>query len=121
MHEYNSLKKIRKIIYFSIPFILFALLIEFILLRAFRFSLLNELDSYFQFREIYSLYFQLFVTILSFTNIQIDDSNSKSQIEFYSNQFDFDTIDGYFNFSSFVKSQSQLLAEKIMNKRSDLY
>ena len=120
MHEYNSLKKIRKIIYFSIPFILFALLIEFILLRAFRFSLLNELDSYFQFREIYSLYFQLFVTILSFTNIQIDDSNSKSQIEFYSNQFDFDTIDGYFNFSSFVKSQSQLLAEKIMNKRSDL-
>ena len=119
VHEYNSLRQIRKIIYFSIPIILLGIIIEFIFLRFSKDSLLNELDSFFQFRRIYSLYFQLFISTIGFTNIQIH-SSAQSEISLYSDKFDFYTIDGYFNFSSFVRSQSQLLAEQIMNKRNDL-
>ena len=119
IQEYNNLSKIRKIIYISIPIILICFIIEFIYFKIIQKYLKTQFESYFQFKELYTLYFQLFTSILGIVRIQIG-YNSDTLISIYSNQFDFDTIGGYLNFSSYVLSQSKILSEKIMEKRNDL-
>ena len=87
MHEYNSLTKIRKAIYFSIPFILIILIIEFIYFKNLKNELYNINISYFQFREFYSLYFQLFTSILGITCIKNETDVCQNLVSIYSKKY----------------------------------
>ena len=118
IHEYNSLNKIRKIIYFSIPFILLSLIIEFIYLKSLEKDIHNNNKSYIQFREFYSLYFQLFTSILGNACIKTDNG-CKDSITIYSEQY-FSNGNEYFNFPVFIRGQAQELAAKIMDRRNNL-
>ena len=123
IHEYNSLSKIRKIIYFSIPFILIILIIEFIYLKNLEKDIFHNNISYFQFREFYSLYFQLFTSILGIACIKTDPNKCKNLVssysEEYNNRYDFEEND-YFDFTLFIREQTQNLASLIMDKRNNL-
>ena len=119
IYEYNSLSKIRKIIYFSIPFILLSLIIEFIYLKSLEKDIHNNNKSYIQFREFYSLYFQLFTSILGNACIKTDNG-CENLITIYSEQYFSNEDTEYFNFNLFISGQTQILAAKIMDKRNNL-
>ena len=119
IYEYNSLSKIRKIIYCSIPFILLSLIIEFIYLKSLEKDIDNNNKSYIQFREFYSLYFQLFTSILGNTCIKTDNG-CKNIINIYSEEYHSNEENEYFDFPLFIRGQTQVLATKIMDKRNNL-
>ena len=120
LYEYSTLNKIKQIIYISIPIILLIIIFEIIILK-------NELNdnsknnyNYLEFREIFQLYYQIFTSILGIICIQVNSSHCEDLATIYSNTFDYDTIGGYFNFSLYIRGQSQVLSKKIMEKRSNL-
>lgn len=120
LYEYSTLNKIKQIIYISIPIILLIIIFEIIILK----SELNDNSknnyNYLEFREIFQLYYQIFTSILGIICVQVNTSYCEDLATIYSNTFDYDTIDGYFNFSLYIRGQSQVLAKKIMEKRSNL-
>ena len=120
MYEYNNLKNLRKTIFYSMPILLIYLICEFICIRKFEKDLKNKLNTYMKFREIYSLYFQLFTSILSISCIKTDINSCTSLISIYAKLYDYSQIDGNFDFMSYVRGQSIVLAEKMTNKRNDL-
>ena len=121
IHEYNSLGKIRKVIYLSIPFILIVLILQFINLKSLEKDIYNNNHSYIQFREFYSLYFQLFTSILGLTCIVKTDTDCKSLVSIYSEQYNNkEEEDEYFDFYLFIRVQTQILAAEIMSKRNNL-
>ena len=120
LYEYSTLNKIKQIIYISIPIILLIIIFEIIILK-------NELNdnsknnyNYLEFREIFQLYYELFTSILGIICIQVNSSHCEDLATMYSNTLDYDTLGGYFNFSLYIRGQSQVLAKKIMEKRSNL-
>ena len=128
IHEYNSLTKIRKVIYFSIPIILIILIIEFVYFKQIQKETNNKNISYFQFREFYSLYFQLFTSILGIACIKTKENNCKNLISVYSEHYNNEGSYNYhndeendnFDFILFIRSQTQILSSKIMDKRNNL-
>jgi len=120
LYEYSTLNKIKQIIYFSIPIILLIIIFEIVILK----TELNDNSknnyNYLEFREIFQLYYQIFTSILGIICIQVNSSYCEDLATIYSHTFDYNTIDGYFNFSLYIRGQSQVLAKKIMEKRSNL-
>ena len=118
MYEYNNLKIIRKIIYISIPIILLFFIVEFIFLKALGKSSKNELDLFIQFREFYSLYFKIFLSILSIVNIRLYSSQQSLLFVYAYNNYMYTSE--YFDFQVYIKGQSQLLVEDIIKQREYL-
>ena len=119
LYEYGSLNKIRKIIYISTFIILLIPIIQFILLKSSLNDTSNNNYNYLNFREIFQLYYEIFTSILGYICIKTEtDCERLSTI--YSNQYNYDEIGGYFNFTLFLFIQSQILSQKLMEKRSNL-
>ena len=117
--EYSSLNKIKKIIYLSIPIILLVLIFEYIYLISSQNSIFNLNYSFLEYREFYKLYFQLFTSIVGIACIQTD-SDCKSLVSVYVSTYNFNEIDGFFDFPLFIKVQSKVLAKGIMERRNNL-
>ena len=120
LYEYSTLDKIKQIIYILIPIILLVIIFEILILK----TELNDNSknnyNYLEFREIFQLYYQIFTSILGIICIQINSTYCEDLATIYSNSYDFNTIGGYFNFSLYIRGQSQVLAKQIMKKRSNL-
>ena len=120
LYEYSTLNKIKQIIYILIPIILLVIIFEILILK----TELNDNSknnyNYLEFREIFQLYYQIFTSILGIICIQMNSTYCEDLATIYSNSYDFNTIGGYFNFSLYIRGQSQVLAKQIMEKRSNL-
>ena len=99
LYEYSTLNKIKNIIYISIPIILLIIIFEIVILK----TELNDNSknnyNYLEFREIFQLYYQIFTSIIGIICIQVNSS---------------------YCFSLYIRGQSQVLAKKIMEKRTNL-
>ena len=117
IYEYGNLNNIKKMIYISLPIIFLGPIIQFFILR----SELNDTTknnyNYLEFREIFQLYFEIFTSILGITCIKTE-SDCESLASIYSSQHN--SGDDYFNYSLLIRAQSQVLSQKMMNKRSNL-
>jgi hypothetical protein len=118
-YEYKSLNKIKNIILFSIPIIIIINVLQALNIDIEQVDNSNNNYNYLEFREIFQLYFQIFTSVLGNTCVQ-NESGCKSFVDFFSDQYDFTKIDGSFDFGLFIKGQSQILADKMMNKRNNL-
>jgi len=118
-YEYKSLNKIKNIIMFSIPIIILINIFQALKLSSEEIDNSNNNYNYLEFREIFQIYYQIFTSVLGNTCIH-NENGCKSLIDFFSDQYDFEKIDGSFDFDLFVKGQSQILADKMMNKRNNL-
>ena len=119
--EYNNLNKIRKIMNISLPIIFIFLIIEFIYLKILHSNSSNNNYSFIQFRDFYSLYFQLFTSVLGIACIKTG-TGCKNMISIYSKLYNenYAKKNGYFDFFLFIKGQNQILAKIIMEKRNNL-
>jgi len=118
-YEYSSLNRIKKIIYIIIPIFLVVPIYQFILLKSELNNTSNNNYNYLEFREIFQLYYQLFTSIIGIACIK-RHNDCRNLVSLYSDLYDFDQINGFFNFSLLLRVQSQVLAAKIMDKRSNL-
>ena len=118
-YEFSSLNRLKKVIYIFIPIVLVAPIYQFILLKSELNNTSNNNYNYLEFREIFQLYYQLFTSIIGVTCIK-RQTDCRSLVSLYSDIYDFDQIGGFFNFSLLLRVQSQVLAAKIMDKRSNL-
>ena len=117
MQEYDSLNKIKKIIYISIPIIFLAPIIQFIILKSEINETSNNNYNYLEFREIFQLYYEIFTSVLGVTCINTG-SSCESLSSIYSEQYK--SVNDYFNFTLFIRGQSQMLAQNLMDKRTNL-
>ena len=118
-YEYSGLNRIKKIIYIMILIALIIPIYQFILLKSELNDTLNNNYNYLEFREIFQLYYQLFSSILGIACIK-GNTDCKSLVSIFSDLYDFDQIDGFFDFKLLMRVQSQVLASKIMDKRTNL-
>ena len=118
-YEYKSLNKIKNIILLSIPLIILINTLQVFKIHSEQINNSNNNYNYLEFREIFQLYYQMFTSVLGYTCVQ-NEFGCKSFVDFYSEQYDFEKIDGFFDFGLFIKGQSQILADKMMNKRNNL-
>jgi len=118
-YEYKSLNQIKNIIMFSIPIIILINVLQAFNLNSEESDNSNNNYNYLEFREIFQLYYQIFTSVLGNACIQ-NEFGCKSMVDFFSDMYDFEKIDGFLDFGLFIKGQSQILADKIMNKRNNL-
>ena len=118
IYEYNSLKIIRKIIYIFIPIILIFLIIEFIYLTTLRNRTISELDLFIGFRKFYSLYFQIFVSIIGFSNVRIFYSVQPFIYLYIYNNYLVNQID--MDYRIYIQEQAKILVEDILKQREYL-
>ena len=124
-YEYRNLNKIKNIILISIPIILLFDLLQIFSLKSEQNDNSNNNYNYLEFREIFQLYYQIFTSALGNACIQNEpniqnESNCQSLVDYFSMQYNFEKIDDFFNFGLFIQGQSQILANKMMNKRINL-
>ena len=117
-YEYSGFIKIQKSIYLSIIIIVLAIIGEYIHLYALENDTKNNYNSFLEYREFYKLYFQLFSTIISLSCIQIESSNCKNLISYYTEQYFSKYPEESFDVNSFLLMQSELLAKNMMDKRT---
>ena len=118
---YDKLNKIRKIMYMTMPIIFISFILEFLYIKILYNYFNNDNHSYIEFRDFYSLYFQLFSSVLGIACIHVDPG-CKDLISIYSEQYNnnYGQKNGNFNFLLFVKGQNQVLTRKMMEKRNSL-
>ena len=119
IYLYSNINKIKKIIYLSIPIILLAPSIQFFLLKSSLNDTSNNNYNYLEFREIFQLYYQIFTNTIGVICVQ-RENDCKSVVSIYSDLYDYDKIDGHFNFTMYIRGQTQILTQKIMDKRNNL-
>ena len=118
-YEYSGLNRIKKIIYIIILIALIISIYQFILLKSELNDTSNNNYNYLEFIEIFQLYYQLFTSIIGIACVK-GNTKCKSIVSIFSDLFDFDQIDGFFDFKLLIHVQIQVLASKIMDKRSNL-
>ena len=118
-YEYKSLNKIKTIILLSIPIIILFNILQAFNLKSEQSDNSKNNYNYLEFREIFQLYYQIFTSVLGITCIQ-NENKCKSLLDFFSDGYDFAKLGGPFDFDLFITGQSQILADKMMNKRNNL-
>ena len=118
-YKYGSLNRVKKIIYIIIPIVLIFPIYQFISLKSQFNDTSNNNYNYLEFREIFQLYYQLFCSIVGLACVQ-GNSTCRSMVSLFSDVYDFNQIDGFFDFELLMRSQSQVLSAKLMEKRSNL-
>ena len=122
-YEYSSFNKLQKTIYMTIVVILIIIIFEYIHLNSLEKSTKKNNESFFEYREFYKLYFQLFSLTLSVACIQKEQEppyNCINLVKFYTEEYYYKIYsnDEYFDFNKLLLMQSEILAKKMMNQRS---
>ena len=116
-YEYSGFNKLQKIIHITIILILIILLIQYFHLYSLENDTKNNTNSFLEYREFYKLYFQLFSLTLSVACIQ-EESSCRSIISYFADQYFSEYPEDDFNVTTFFYMQSEILARKIMDKKS---
>ena len=119
LYEIRSLKKVRKAINIVILIIVFILTVEYLHLKILQKRIKNNNNNFLDYREFYKLYFQLFSSTLGITCI-VENIKCKRLISIYLEKYYKDFNEEYFNFTTLVTIQNQILSKKIMEKRNVL-
>ena len=115
-YEYNTFNRLKKVIYLTIFLILIVIIFEYIHLNSLENATNKNNNSFLEYREFYKLYFQLFSMTLSVACIEEKCINL---INYYSESDDF-LVEESFDINSILYMQNQVLAHKIMEKRTVL-
>ena len=116
-YEYNIFSRLKKIIYLSIVINLSGIICEYIHLNILEKATYRNNNSFLEFREFYKLYFQLFSIVLSNACI---DKNCVNLVDYYLEYYFDHFKEQKFNVCKLIDMQSQVLAHKIMEKRTVL-
>jgi len=115
---FNRLQR-SSIIILLITFILFVC--EFYYLNILCITTSNNYIAFYQYREFFQLYYQLFSSILSVGDIYTNENDSTSLINIYQeNYFKKYKNSKFFNFTLFISIQNKKLVEKMMEKKKYL-
>jgi len=116
-YEYSGFNKLQKIIYITIILILIVLIIQYFHLYSLEYESKNNISSFLEYREFYKLYFQLFSLTLSVACVQ-EKSSCRNLISYFTEQYFNDYPEDEFNITNFFYMQNEILARKIMDKKS---
>ena len=120
LYEHGGFNKIQKAIYLAIGIMFLILTVEYLQLKKFQISTINNNNIFLEYREFYKLYFQLFTSTLGLVCI-MQDGNCKRLINVYTNQYHMNyPQSGNFNFAKLVEIQNEILSKNIFEKKNIL-
>ena len=125
IYEYGGFNKIRKIIYLVLFITLSAYIFDYFFLDYLKNTTSNNNNALLQYREINSLYFQLFTSILGvtciFNSLYINRTDDCLRlVDIFTNFYFQNNNKSYFNFSKYSLIQNEILCKEMMEKRNNL-
>ena len=118
-YKFGGFNKIKEIIIFLIIISLIFLLIEYFLFNKYQEKIFNNRSLFSDFNEFGNMYFRLFSSILGASCISSDNSCFKI-IKIFIDQYS-SNLDNDFNFERMIMVQNEMLAKKLLDKKSNLY